>query len=253
MALLSGADLLYNVRKYYSPSREEVEAFAISVAAMIVIVAFNDGRPTFEWGHWLYNLLISALVVVVASVVFISAQRIFALWWGYKAELKIFFPGIAVGLLLTLMTFGAFPWLWWLGMHGIQVHILEPQRLGYFRFFTRLWDVAFIALAGPVALIMLAIFFRMFYFLPNTEVLQQAVRITIIYAFYQMLPIPPLAGHNILFASRWIYVMTLGIIISLGILLVFPAIPFILAVAGALILGLMSIIVFFKVIEPRVM
>ena len=253
MSLLSGADLLYNIRKYYAPSREELEAFIISVISMTVIVAFNDGRPTFEWAHWLYNFLISGLVVFVAALVFISAQRIFALWYGYRSELKIFFPGIAIGLLLTLMTFGTFPWLWWLGMHGIQIHMLEPQRLGYFRYFVRIWDVAIVALMGPLSLIGLALFFRFFYFLPNTEVLQQAVKITIIYAFYQMLPIPPLAGHNILFASRWLYFLTLGIIIGLGILLVIPAIPFLLAFTGALAIGLLSIIFFFKVVEPRFM
>ncbi|MEK6967196.1 MAG: hypothetical protein AABX51_01040 [Nanoarchaeota archaeon] len=253
MSLLSGADLLYNIRKYYAPSKEELEAFIVAVISMTVIVAFNDGRPTFEWGHWLYNFLISALVVFVAALVFISAQRVMAFWWGYRAELKIFFPGLGIGLLLTLMTFGTFPWLWWLGTHGIQVHMLEAQRLGYFRYITRIWDVAIIAMMGPISLIFLALFFRFFYFLPNTEILQQAVKITLIYAFYQMLPIPPLAGHNILFASRWVYFLLLGTIIGLGILLVIPAIPFLIAFLGACVIGLFSLIFFFKVVEKKLM
>ncbi len=253
MSLRSGTDLLYNIRKYYSPTRQETEAFVVAVGAMIVIVAFNDLNKTFSWSHWIYNAAVSALIVFVCALVFISAQRAFALWWGYRTELKLFFPGIAVGLLLTLMTFGAFPWLWWMGTHGIQVHMLESQRLGYFRYFVRIWDVAIIALMGPISLILLALFFRAFYFLPNTEVLQQAVRITCLYAFYQMLPIPPLAGHNIIFASRWMYFLVLGIIIAMGILLVIPAIPFFIAFLASIFLGFVTLIVFFKVIEPKFM
>src|SRR3989344_7796551 len=227
MALLSGTDLLYNIRKYFPLSKQELEAFAIAVVTMTIVVGFNDGHPTFELVPWLTNIVVSALIILLCATVFISAQRVAALWWGYRSELVGFLPGIGIGMMLTLMTFGAYPWLWWMGMHGIKVHMFEAQRLGYFRYFVRLWDVAFIALAGPLALIILAFIFRIFYFLPGGEIAQHAVRICTLYAFYQMLPLPPLAGHNIIFASRWLYFLMLGITICLGIVLVVPWIPII--------------------------
>lgn len=252
MALLSEHDLLYNIRKYYPFSRGELEQLGIAIIAMVVIVGFNDSAPTFVLGHWLMNLVVSTLVIVLAALVFISAQRVMALWWGYRPRLKVFYPGIGLGLMLTLMTLGSVPWLWWMGVHGFDVEMLEAQRLGYFRYFVRLWDVAVIAIMGPIALILLAFFFRLFYFLPSVAIAQQAVRICALYAFYQMLPIPPLAGFNIMVASRWLYFMVLAVTIAMGVFLVNAAIPLILDLVAMAVAALGGVLLYVFFINKHI-
>ena len=254
MSLLTGADLIYNVKKYFSPSREELEAFLIAVVAMTVIVGFNDqSLGSFRLGFWLTNFIICAIIIFLCATVFVSSQRIFALWWGYRTEFKIFYPGLAVGLMLTLMTFGLYPIFWWLGTHGIQVQMIEAQRLGYFRYFVRIWDVAIIALMGPISLLLLALIFRIFYFLPSVETLQLAVKICVLYAGYQMLPIPPLAGHNIFFASRWLYFLVFGLILGFGFLIQNPHIPLIISLFLTFIAGIVMVFFYVKVIDAKLM
>lgn len=250
MALLTLNDLRYNIQHYFAFSAQELQGFIIAVIGMSIIVGFNDGAPTLELFNWIRNFISVVLIITLAYLAQESAKRILGLWWGYRVEYKVFYPGLIIGFMITIMTLGKYWFFWILVPSGILLHTMEAQRLGYFRHFLRYWDVGIIALMGPLANILLAVIFKIFYvYMPNNTLLDLAVKINIMLAIGTLLPIPPMAGHNILYASRWLYFLILGIAIALAVLAVFHTIPIYFILTGILFGGIAGVVFFMFAFE----
>lgn len=255
MALLTLNDLRYNMQQYFAFSREEMQGLIIAIIGMSIIVGFNDGAPPpFDFLHWSGNFISVVLIVTLAFIAQESVKRILGLWWGYRVEFKVFYPGLILGFMITIMTLGKYWWLWILLPSGIMLHTIEGQRLGYFRHFLRYWDLGAVALMGPLMNIILAVLFKSLYFMmPGNMLLDLAVKINIMLAIGTLLPIPPMAGHNILYASRWLYFMMLGIAITLAVLFAFEGIPIYFILSGVLIGAIVGVLFFAFIIQEKVM
>jgi hypothetical protein len=254
MALLTLNDLKYNMQQYFAFSREEMQGIIIAIIGMSIIIGFNDGAPSFELFNWTRNLISVILIVALAYLAQESAKRIVGLWWGYRVEYKVFYPGLILGFMITVMTLGKYWWLWILIPSGIMLHTIEGQRLGYFRHFLRYWDVGVVALMGPLANIVLALIFKSLYLLmPGNILLDLAVKINIMLAIGTLLPIPPVAGHNILYASRWMYFVTLGIAITLAVLFVIPGLSLYFMLSGVFLGVVVGLLLFALVIKAKVL
>ena len=254
MAMLTLNDLKYNMQQYFAFNREELQGFIIAIIGMSIVVGFNDGAPSFEFLHWMQNLISVVLIVALAYLAQESAKRILGLWWGYRVEYKVFYPGLILGFMITVMTLGKYWWMWILLPGGIVLHTIEGQRLGYFRHFLRYWDLGVVALMGPLANIALALLFKSLYvMMPGNMLLDLAVKINIMLAIGTLLPIPPMAGHNILYASRWLYFMMLGIAITLAVLFAIPGISFYFILSGVLLGAIVGVLFFAFVIQEKVM
>jgi len=255
MALLTLNDLRYNMQQYFAFNREELQGFIIAIIGMSIVVGFNDGAPPpFDFLHWSLNFFSVLLIIALAYLAQESVKRIMGLWWGYRVEYKVFYPGLILGFMITVMTLGKYWWLWILIPSGIMLHTIEGQRLGYFRHFLRYWDVGVVALMGPLANIALALLFKFLYVLmPTNTLLDLAVKINIMLAIGTLLPIPPMAGHNILYASRWLYFMALGIAITLAVLLAIQGISFYFILSGVLLGAVVGVVFFAVVIQEKVM
>ena len=230
-------ELKERIKKYFGFSKDEIKSLTIVILLIGFIVGFNDGREnnvidTF----YAFNMLSSILIVALTVLVHISAQRIVGLQAGFKTQFKVWWYGIAFGLIASFISKGN---VWILLPGGIFVLMLEKHRLGKFRYGLNYWPIGLTSFTGPLANILLALFFRV---LSNIDVLssnvllEKAILVNVAYALYTYLPIPPLDGFALFYASRLTFVFTYGTLLGAAIILVLN-VSLLLTIIGALLIG----------------
>ncbi|MBD3310625.1 hypothetical protein GF351_05390 [Candidatus Woesearchaeota archaeon] len=248
MGMYGWVDLKDKIRQYFSFSREETKAVIISILVVTFIVSFREwGTGTeIQFGAGLYNFFNALLVSALVVLIHISAQRIMGLHVGFRVEYKLWIYGVVISLVVCLLTRG---YVWILIPGGIFAHHLAVHRLGYFRYGLNMLAFSFVAMAGSLANIALAIILRGFlHFMPTNILLYKAMIVSLWYAVLNMLPIPPLDGSRLFFTSRLTYAYVFGSILGAAIFLTIK-IHVILAILFSLILGGMSWLVFYIMFE----
>jgi len=208
-------DFINKFRHFFRFSKEEIEACTISVLVIAFIVSFDEwGYGTnFDLNIGLINFLRAIVIVGLIIGMQILVIKTQAIQWGYRAEFKLWWYGIFIGLGLCFLTgsftndLGKAAIIWFLAPGGVFFHHLATHRLGWFRYGVNLMETGLCALLGSLSTIILAILFKfMLYFLPGNPFLEKAVIVSLWYAFFSLLPIPPLNGSRIFFWSRLSYV-----------------------------------------------
>jgi len=243
-------DWMDRIRRYFAFSRNELVALLISIVAMAFIVGFNDGNKTFVLSVFAGNFALSLFAVAIAVFAREAAHRVFALNMGYKAQFKPFLYGLLAGIILAFMTNGN-KWVTFLAYGGVSLNIMEKHRLGYFRYQLGYFDLGKVSLAGPLANLTVAGLVKAMTFLPPA-ISQKLILVNVIFAITNALPIPPLDGANIMFASKTFYPLVLGAIVSGGLLLLIPRFNVFLAIITSFIIGLVTMYMFFKFLEPKI-
>lgn len=217
------------IRENLSSAREIRE---ILLADIVLIIAFSltiaGGITAFQASYsmalhtFLYYLPIAALGVSLSFILHELMHKFVAQKYGAIAEFRTSF----VGLGITLVT-GAFGFL--LGIPGATMiwtnHFTDRQN-------------GIVSLAGPLtnfvvfsvfALLGFALFGIGFFtnaaantsYLANT--ISFVIYISILLAFFNMLPIYPLDGSKVFKWNKLIYLITMAVIFAL--MLIFTAIP----------------------------
>ncbi len=235
------------ISKYYPFSRKELAWIAAAILVMTFIVGFNDGSKVFSAGFFISNMLISLAAVAIAVFVHESAHRITAPNLGYKLEFKPFFYGLLAGLILTFMSYGKILLLAYSSYH---MQWMEVHRLGYFRHGPGYFDNGKIAITGPLANLLTAMVFKSLVFLPEPLV-TKVVLVNVLFAITNMLPIPPLDGAHVMYATKTVYPFAAAAVIGAAVLLLLPNVTWWMAVLGAFIIGAAFTFVYFGIIEPK--
>lgn len=224
--------LSYAIKEHFTFSAEEIRALVIGILLSAFMYSFDDwGVQAFSVGEGLRNLFDAMLIATLAFLVHQSAQRIVALGVGFKVEYRIWMYGLIIGLALTLVTRGK---LWLFAPGGIIVYHMVGHRLGSFRYGLNYWPLGMIGLVGPLSNLALAMLFKLLLLLAPTNILlQKALVFNIWLALFTMLPIPPLDGSHLFWASRMVYVFMVGAVIGMSLALFF------LGVFAAIILGIL--------------
>ncbi|MBN1386704.1 hypothetical protein JW968_07100 [Candidatus Woesearchaeota archaeon] len=240
------SDLWYNIKRYGLFSAEETKYLVISILVLGLVVGYDDGRPVFNAALWSFNLLNSVLIVALTILVNQIGHRIAALSIGLRAEFKIWYAGIIFALIIAVVTRGKFWFL--LVPGGIIVHHMMGHRMTYFRYGLNYWAIAMVATGGILANVMLALFLKIIMATPLANPLvEKALLVNIVYAFVNMLPIPPLDGSHLFFSSRATYSWVFGFVLGLCLLLYFT--NFWLSLLGAVVIGTIVWIMFLYFIE----
>lgn len=229
--------LWYDIKKYYGFKPDEIRAIAAGVFVIAFVISFNEwGIEKFDLMYGLRNLFNALLIVLLSFLVHISAQRVMALFCGFKVEYRLWMYGLGLALILAVVSRGK---LWFIVPGGIIVYHLTGHRLGSFRYGLNFWPLGLTGASGPIGSVFLAIFFKLLlYISPGNALLHKAMVFNIWYALLTMLPIPPLDGSHMFFSSRLTYVFMYGFIIGLCISLYFfsVAISVVLGIVLAIIL-----------------
>lgn len=199
------------------PSVDEIKD--ILIADVVLIVAFSltrtGGLGAFQSNQsmaistFLYFLPIAAIGVSLSFILHEMMHKLFAQRYGAVAEFRTSYSGLAI----TLIT-GAFGFL--LGIPGATVI--------YSNSFTAK-ENGIVSLVGPLTnFVVFAAFFFMSVVLnqaPNSyisSIISFTIFISILLAFFNMLPIFPLDGSKVLRWSKPIYVITMLIIFLLMVM-----------------------------------
>jgi len=213
-------DLKDKIKRYFAFTKEEIKSLTIVILLLGFIIGFNDGRASgsidFFYG---LNMISSIIIVALTVLVHVATQRIIALQAGYKLVFRLWWYGLAASVILAFVTNGKF---WVLLPGGIVAMMLEKHRLGKFRYGLNYWPLGLIGFAGPLANVLLALFLRMITkisIFSGNVLLEKAILVNLVYAVFTYLPIPPLDGFNLMYASRLTYFFTAGLILGAGLLI----------------------------------
>lgn len=238
---------MLRLRKYFAFSKTEMASLVVSIVVMAFIVGFRFEGTGFVFSAFAKNFALSLVAVSIAVFAREAAHRAFALNMGYEHQFKPFIYGLLGGVILAFMTYGKVVFL---AYGGVFLNIMKKHRLGYFRYQLGYFDLGKVSLMGPLANLAVATLFKVMTFLPQ-EFAHKIILVNVIFAITNALPIPPLDGANIMFASKTFYPLVLGAIVSWGLLLLIPGFNVLLAITASAMIGLVTMYSFFKFLEPK--
>ena len=199
------------VKTYLSFSKDEL----LNMLLATIIIGFVFSFRNFSN----INLFLAILTVALSILFHVTAQKIAALRIGFKTVFKISWYGLLISLMLIFVTNGR---TWWLVLPGgVTFSILAGLRLGRMRYGLNYGTMGSIGLVGPAASLLLATIFKqvdIWFFANSSTVLHNIFIFNLAYAVCEMLPIPPLDGHYMFYASRLWYVFLFVIILVYSLL-----------------------------------
>ncbi|MBR9692267.1 hypothetical protein GOV06_05790 [Candidatus Woesearchaeota archaeon] len=199
------------IKTYLTFSKDEALSILISALVLGFVFSFQEWSVT--------NLFIGILIAGLSLLFHITAQKIAALKVGFKAEYNLWWFGLLIPLILVFVSNGR---LWWVIIPGgVSFSLLAGLRLGKFRYGLNYWPMGVIGLIGPIASIILATIFKqidIWFFASSSIIFHKIFIFNLAYAVCQMLPIPPLDGHYMFYASRMWYAFLFGTILTYTIL-----------------------------------
>ena len=240
-------DWMDRIKRYFPLNPTELLWIGVSILVMAFIVGFRFEGEAFVVSTFLSNFTISIIAITLAVIVHEAAHRVIGLNMGYKTEFKPVLYGLVAGVLIAFMTAGK---VIILAYSGVFLDIMEKHRLGYFRYRLGYFDLGKASIAGPLANLFLAALVKGVGFLP-AALSEKLILVNVLFAITNTLPIPPLDGANILYASKTAYPIVLGAIISCGLLLLWHDLSVWVAISASLVIGLVTAILFFKFLEPK--
>lgn len=235
-------ELADRIKRYFGFNAGEIRALLITIFVYGLIVSFSFDLPEGNIKGWFYFLIPSFLIVALALIVHVAAVRIDSLRRGYKAEYQMYFYALVFALIASIISRGR---LFILIPGVIIFHVLEGLRLGKFRYGINWIEIRWSVFLGPLANVLLALFFRVLsnlgHFAGN-PLLEKVVLVNLSFAFFSMLPLPDFEGLYIYYSSALVYAFTFSFLIgacaaiylNLGFW-VSIIIPLIIGVAGWLI------------------
>ncbi len=238
-------------------TKNEWKYFIIIILTLSLAFGFNDKSQEFALSHWLLNFV--KMIVFVAISVFAHdfAHDLMAKKYGFLSEYRIWgikrfflrerypkkvhifgrditinsFPiGIVLCLLVMLFSNGK---LFFTAVSSYGLVIKKEHRFGHRIIEVTDFEEAKIALAGPMANILLAILFKL---VSPSGMLSELVLINSIMPVFDMLPLMGLDGMKVMIGSTPLYAFSFIFILGTAILLYFlgalPALVMALALAG---------------------
>lgn len=206
-------ELIFRIRQFLRLDSFEVRDLLITILAITVIWAFNDGSSVFAWNSWLSNFFMVLVMVIITISVHEMAHKLAALRVGYLYEFKISYVGVVMGMILVLISNGRIPYL---PVGGVNLYHMAKQRIGRFRYGMNYFTAGTVAFSGPLANIYFAMFMKtvQWAFAINSVFLDKLFVFNLVFAVYAMLPFPNHDGLVIFFGSKLTYIFVFGVILS---------------------------------------
>jgi len=223
-------NLIDKLNRYFTFNSEEIKGILGSTLIIAFIISFKLWGPgdEFNFAYGLKNFFNSILIVLLSILVHISAQKICGLYIGFKVEFRTFWPGLLIALILCFVSGGA---IWLLIPGGIVIYHMAQHRLGFFRYGLNYWSLGMISAIGPLSNVILAALLAVIAYggviippmtpIATTTLIGRAISLNLWLAIFTMLPIPPLDGSNVFFASRLLYAFAFGCIFGYAMLVLF--------------------------------
>ncbi|RMF07209.1 hypothetical protein D6764_00330 [Candidatus Woesearchaeota archaeon] len=242
------ASIVPVLRRHFRFTKAEVENVLIMILAFSFILGFDDGRDTFNAALWIANFLGCLVIASLSVLIHVCSQKAFGILNGIRTEQQLSWYGIGVGLIIAFVTRGA-----------VQVYLpgsfkaypISTGRIGRFRHGLNPATIGGVALMGPVANVVAAMFskFLLFQVFGIEWVwLDRFIMFNFLFALYSMLPLPGQTGLLVFFGSRLWYSFGFGTLLGYVILFELG----ILSLFGALAIGAIVWMVYYVFFERKV-
>ena len=205
---------LDDANKYFGFEKAEIQGLLTALLAMTIIVSSRElfvDAPSFSvlMINFLKTAFNSFLILTLSFAVYQTAQRLTAIRSGFKPEWRIWIYGLGIGLVLAFVSRGN---LWFLAPGGLIVYHMAGHRIGSFRYGLNYWPLGLAAIMGPMCCVVLAIIFKVLSgVFPANPLILLAMHINIWLAVINLIPIPPLEGSVMFFASRMVYIFAFAL------------------------------------------
>lgn len=203
---MSLRNYLDKLKRYFWFSKEEWLSYCIAIIGLALIYSWTQwGEQRFDLNIGLKNFGIALILVGITVFIHHTGQRMTALWFGLRAQQRLWWYGILIGLILTILSNGKIQFL---AATGTLAYMLPIHRLGAFRYGPGINILAKIAMAGPIANIFFAAIIKTLEWtgLLDPAFAQEMFVLNLTFAFWNLWPIPPLDGSKIFYYSRLVYV-----------------------------------------------
>lgn len=233
--------------RYSRIKPRELRAALITILVIAFAVSFRKwgiGREV-DIGYGLSNFLGALIIVAISFFGRLYVQKIVGLGADFQAEYKLWTFGALLTLILVFITNGK---LWFLITGGVTVYAMLGHRIGWVRYGLNHFGIGVVSLAGPIANIILAMIFRALHSVYQTELLYTGFILNIIWALWQIVPIPPTDGSRMFYGSRMVYMYGLAVVVS-GAALLYSNIPVIITIPSVVVIGWIWWIVYYIVWE----
>ncbi len=181
----------------------------------------------------IHNFFIASVSFLFVLIPYILVTKYFADRYNCNAEFALWPIGSIISIILTLLTQFVFA-----VVGAIQITTKHTTRLGYRFVGLTNEELGKIAIAGPVVNFLLALIGFAIYPL-NPGIVSVFIMMNLIFAFFNLIPIPPLNGSKVFGWSRIVWAMFIS---SILILIFLP--DFIGTAFSILIVVIMIIIIF---------
>jgi Zn-dependent protease len=230
------------LKQHFKFSREERLSFIVTVIVLTLIYTWDKwGVDKFDANVGLQNFLFALIIMAITVFIHHSGQRMAALYLGFRAEQKLWWYGPLIGLMLVILSYGK---LKFLAATGTMMYLLPAHRIGAFRYGPNMTTIAKIAAAGPFANIAFGVLVKIIEWigiLPAT-ISQPIFDLNILYAAWNLLPIPPLDGSKVIYYSRMTYAFMFG---AVGSYMLLAHLLNFYSISVALLMGVLFWIVYY--------
>lgn len=228
-------------KKHFLFSRTELNGLALVVLSFALIFSFTEwGVESFDFALGTKNYFIALIIVGTSVFAHHAAQRLLAISSGVKPEHKVWWLGLLLGLAAVLVSNGR---VWVFAATSFLVHHVPGTRLGKPRHFITQAELGSIALAGPATNLVLAALTGL---LATGEFASKFLTFNLVFAAYNLLPIPPLDGAHVFFASRLTYVFAFSALVGYALLALALNVH---SIIGSLAFGLAGWLLFYVLFE----
>ena len=236
----------YRIKRHLQFSNKELRDLGIALLIVAFIFAYDDKSEVFIASHWIANLFKILFMIFITFLVHELGHKIFALYMGMHAYFRVWPLGLFLGAVVAFISGGVVPLI----LPGrVEMKINTLNRLGHFRYGRNLFTGGFIAMAGPVANLLFATFFKtLSLFGIAVEFFDQLTFINLYYAVFAMLPLHMTDGVHMFYASRNWYVIIFASLVGYILLYMLQ----IYSLIFALLIGLAAWFLFYYFFESQV-
>ena len=247
MGTISFHEYKDRIKRHFWFNKPELRDFLLLVLFFSLIFSFDKwGGATFNLIDGLKNLVIEIILVTVSVFIHHSVQRLAALYLGYRPEQRIWWLGVLIGLAVVIFSNGR---IMVFAGSFLMIHMLTRQRLGKYRYGPSMKSFGYVAMLGPVANLLFAGILKTINMSIGSPLLDAFVGLNLLLAFYNVIPVPPLDGSRLVFGSRLGYVFFIGAMLAFLALFYLFALSIIVCLVLAFLIGIVSWIVFYILIE----
>lgn len=205
--------------------KKELRLLAGTILLLGLVFGFNDGSERFVLNAWVKHFVLVTIMAGIALLVHEIGHKLVAwrkdvtteytLWTikrlSTKKPLRYGIPiGILLAILATLFTNGMF---YYTAIGSTTTLVDEKKRLGRKYQALTEYEEALILLAGPVANVLFVLALHAISRATMID-LSNFITINLVFAAWQMLPLPGLDGAKIFFGSKNIYIFGLIFLVA---------------------------------------